>query len=232
MPSADHGCRKSSARVRPSASWAAALCLVALSGCKANHLSDGFLRRYATPDPVYTSFFQCHGFGCTFVAHIELTPDEWQSVRAVFVPPAGDARGERRQIATAIALLERLVGARTGTAAHQWTRHNGHIDGNPQLDPTQLDCIDEAVNTWTYLTMLARDGLLRNHRVEKLAYAGGLPDFNGAPRNAAVIREIASGTYLAIDPTLVDAGETPPILPLATWLGHWPPPLSAGDEAN
>lgn len=212
--------------------WAAA-CLCALAACQQpDHLSDDFLRLYATPDPSFSNFFECHGYGCVFVNRIALSTEEWQKVRAMFEPPAGDARGERRQIAAAVALLEHLVGVRTGTSAHQWTRSHYRINGNPHLDPTQLDCIDEAVNTWTYLTMVARDGLLRHHDVEKLAYAGGLPDFNFDLRNAAVIRATEGGEYFAIDPTLVDAGEKPPIFPLSVWLGPWPPPMPANDEGD
>jgi hypothetical protein len=210
-----------------------ALGFLVLSACGTpDHLSDNFLRLYATPNPVFSHFYECHGFGCAIVSHIELTGEEWQTVRAEFAPPAADARGERAQIATAVALVERLAGARSGTSAHQWTRHGGHIDGNPRLDPTQLDCIDESVNTWTYLTMMERDGLLRYHQVQKLAYAGGFPDFRAAPRNTAVIRVRDSGKYFAVDPTLVDAGETPPIFPLSVWLGRWPPRMPVKDDAD
>jgi hypothetical protein len=59
-------------------------------------------------------------------------------------------------------------------------------------DPTQLDCIDEAVNTWTYLTLMERSGLLHFHRVAKLPHAGSLID----PRNTAVLQEIG-GQYFA-----------------------------------
>jgi hypothetical protein len=158
-----------------------------------------------------------------------LSDAEWQEVRAIFAIAPANAAAERRRIAEALALLERQVGIRTGTSAHQWSRHNGHIDGNSRGDPTQLDCIDEAVNSWTYLTMLARDGLLRFHTVEKLAYSGGLPDFTFAPRNTAVIRATASGIDFAVDPTLVDAGERPPIIPLSIWAAAWPPPDKSGE---
>jgi hypothetical protein len=218
---------------RRALAWWWAFGLFVLSGCHASdHFSDNFLRLYAAPNPVFSHFYECHGFGCSIVSHIELTQEEWQMVRAEFTPPSADARGERRQIADAVALVERLVGARTGTSAHQWTRHNGHIAGNPRLDPTQLDCIDESVNTWTYLTLFARDGLLRQHQVTKLAYAGGLPDFAGAPRNTAVIWARDNGKYFAVDPTLVDAGEKPPIIPLSVWQGPWPPPLSAKTDSD
>ncbi len=207
--------------------------LAALAGLVAcqprDHLSDGFLRLYATKDPSISNFYECHGYGCVFTTRIALSEAEWRQVRVQFEPAAVDAREERRRLAAAVALMERLVGKRSGTSAHQWSRSHSRINGNPWLDPTQLDCIDEAVNTWTYLTLFARDGLLRYHKVMDLAYAGGLPDFNFDPRNAAVIQEVASGTAFAIDPTLVDAGEEPPILPLALWLGSWPPQIPAPD---
>lgn len=209
------------------------LSLSVLAGChQPDGLSDGFLVRYASKDPSYASFYECHGYACDVVSHVALTEEEWREVRRVFAPAAKDAREERRRIAEAIARLERLVGAHTGTSAHQWTRSPFHINGNSKSDPTQLDCIDEAVNNWTYLTMMSRDGLLRYHTVEKLAYAGGLPDFNFDLRNTAVIRATESGVYFAVDSTLVDAGQEPPIFPLAIWRGAWPPqiPPDTGDE--
>jgi hypothetical protein len=144
-------------------------------------------------------------------------------VEALFVPRAKDAQTERRQIAHAVALIQLLVGQQTGTAAHQWTHHDKEI--LPNLgDPSQLDCIDEAVNTWTYLTLMERDGLLHFHQVAKLSYAGSPID----PRNTAVLQEI-DGPYFAIDASLVDVGVPPPIIPLESWLAHWPPDLPASE---
>ncbi|HYL48378.1 MAG TPA: hypothetical protein VET84_03360 [Stellaceae bacterium] len=201
----------------------------ALAACDRNplHLSHTFLDTYAGPDPTPAGFHQCHGFGCAQSTPISLSAAEWQSVRAEFTPPAADPRTERRQITDAIALLERLVGARTGTIAHQWTRHDLLIWPNDG-DPTQLDCIDEAVNTWTYMTTMAHDGLLRFHDVAPLSYAGSMFDFH--MRNTAVLRERASGEYFAIDSSLVEAGERPLIMPLTVWLGDWPPAIADASD--
>lgn len=197
----------------------------ALAACERDplQLSRTFLDTYAGPDPTPAGFHQCHGFGCAQSTPIRLSPAEWQSVRREFTPPADDPRTERRQIADAVALLERLVGARTGTIAHQWTRHDLLIWPNDG-DPTQLDCVDEAVNTWTYLTMMARDDLLRFHDVAPLSYAGSMFDFH--MRNTAVLRERASGEFFAIDSSLVEAGERPLMMPLTVWLGDWPPAVA------
>ena len=116
-----------------------------------------------------------------------------------------------------------LVGSKTGTAVHQWTHKDSDILPN-MSDPTQLDCIDESVNTWTYMTMMERGGLFRFHQVAKLSNAGSLHN----PRNTAVLKE-RNGDHYAVDPSLVDAGVPPPVLPLASWMTEWPPDLSKSD---
>jgi hypothetical protein len=198
---------------------------LAVSACAQNpyHLNTSFLDLYAAPNPTPADFRECHGFGCAEISHAALSEAEWRRIAEVFSPPAADAQAERRQIARGVALIQRLVGAQTGTAAHQWTHKNMKILPNYLGDPTQLDCIDEAVNTWTYLTMMERGGLFRFHHVAQLSNGGDL-----VARNTAVLQEIGGG-YFAIDPSLVDVGVPPPIIPLATWLWHWPPDLSASD---
>jgi len=199
--------------------------LVALSACVGNpqQLSSHYLDRFAAPDPTPASFFECRGFGCAEKSHVALSRSEWQRVAAVFAPRPANAEAERQRIARAVALMQRLVGAKTGTAVHQWTHENMMI--RPNLgDTSQLDCIDEAVNTWTYLTMMQRAHLLHYHQVADLAFAGLPTDAN--PRNTAVLRD-HQGHYFAIDPSLVDSGVPPPVMPLSVWLGSWPPDLSA-----
>lgn len=204
--------------------------MAALAACAENrdHLSAHYLDQYAEPDPRPVQFRECHGFSCAFPSRVSLRPANWRRVHAEFTPPAKDAATERRRIAAAVALMQRLVGAQTGTSAHQWTHKDMMI--LPNLgDPTQLDCIDEAVNTWTYMTMMERDGLFRFHHVASLAFAGSPVDPN--PRNAAVLQE-RGGTYYVLDPSLVESGVAPPVLPLADWLESWPPDLARYDGAG
>jgi len=193
--------------------------LLALGGCAP--APNGYLANYADADPTPSGFRACHGYGCKFETPVSLSDAEWQRVRAAFEPAASSASSERRQIAAAIAILEAEVGERTGTSAHQRREVNTG-------DSTQLDCIDESVNTWTYLSMLERDGLIRLHRVASIAHGGSV--FELDMRNTAVIERTTTGTAYAVDPWLVDAGEPPPIFPLDIWLASWPPqiPRSAG----
>ena len=205
-------------------------CLVAalaLSACAENphHLNTVYLDRFATPEPTLAEFTVCHGFDCRERSHASLTVKQWRQVTAVFRPRAKNAQAERQQIARAVALIERLVGPQTGTDAPQWTHKDLLIYPN-MGDTTQLDCVDESVNTWTYMTLMERGRLLHFHRVAKLANAGGVTD--PFMRNTAVLQEI-KGDYYAVDASLVGGGQPPIVMPLATWMGKWPPDVSVAE---
>ena len=166
-----------------------------------------------SPSPTPDNFYQCHGFHCARQDHIELAAAEWQSVRAVSAACrrcAGRAPATRARRSPAAA----PGGTAHRHAAHQWTRHGGLIDGNPAGDLTQLDCIDESVNSWTYLTIMARAGFLKFHRVGPLSAANSLLVFHF--RNTAVLVANADGALFAVDATLVDETEPPPIFPLTS----------------
>jgi hypothetical protein len=193
----------------------------AVSACaENNHLNTLYLDGFAASDPAPAQFTVCHGFGCSERTHAGLGQNEWRRVAAVFSPRAKTAQAERQQIARAVALVERMVGPQTGTDVPQWT-HKQMLFLPNFGDKSQLDCVDEAVNTWTYTTMMERGGLLHFHRVAQLGAAGSFADL----RNTAVVQEVGGG-YYAIDASLVGGGEPPPIMPLAAWAGSWPPDLA------
>jgi hypothetical protein len=198
---------------------------LALSGCvhganNPNALNTMYLDRYAGPNPTPGHFTVCHGFSCTEKKQVALSSEQWKRVAATFAPRATTARQERAQIARAVALVQTFVGPQTGTNVRQWTHRNLYV--LPNLgDLSQLDCIDTAVNTWTYMTMMERGGLLRFHKVVQLSAAGSVTDPN--VRNTAVLQQIEGSDYFAIDASLVDHNEPPLVMPLSAWLGQWPP---------
>ena len=223
-----------------------AACVLVLPACESESGSNEYLRRFAHADATPASFSVCYGYGCKYSSRVSLRPEEWQSVRALAQEPSIDASAERRQIRReewqsvhglldppsdesaerhriqlALALLDELVGARIGTLVHQRREHN-------LGDPSQYDCIDESINTWTYLTILDREGLLRYHRVGDLAHAGGLLELS--VRNTATLVSKADGARYAIDPTLVDVGQPPPIVPLQRWVASYPPQVSKSEQ--
>lgn len=187
-------------------------------GACASH-ADKFFPSYGQAGPAPGDFTVCHGYGCATHSEIHLTDQEWAEVESVFSPPATSAAEERRTIARAVALLQHTVGLRTGTSAHQ---RRALVNAG---DATQLDCIDETVNTETYLTMIERDHLLNYHRVEPPAHAGSLLTFD--LRNTAALVETATGAVYAVDPTLVDATVPTPIVPMSLWRASSPPVIPA-----
>ncbi len=220
------------------------LACLALAACESG--DNEYLRQYAHAGATPASFYVCYGYSCKYLAHVALRQEEWQSVRALLDPPprqasaraalrqeewlsvrgaldspASDENAERRRIPLVLARLDRLVGARIGTLVHQRREYNAG-------DPSQYDCIDESINTWTYLTILDHEGLLRDHQVGGLAHAGTVLDFD--VRNTATLVAKSTGMRYAIDPTLVDVGEAPPIVPLQSWLASYPPEISKSDQ--
>jgi hypothetical protein len=198
--------------------------MLAVSACaeNANHLQNFYIDRFATPNPTLSGFTVCHGFYCAERSPATISEHQWRRVTAIFKPRAKNAQLERQQIVRAVALIETIVGPQTGTDAHQWTHKNMFVIPNGG-DLTQLDCIDTSVNTWTYMTLMERSGLFTFNRVAPLSY--------GPVRNTAVLQEI-NGGYFAIDASLVDVGVPPPIMPLAVWLGSWPPDPAAIERAD
>lgn len=187
-----------------------------------NHLQTYYIDQFATPNPTLSGFTVCRGFYCAERSHATMDAAQWRRVTALFTPRAKTARLERQQIARGVALIGSIVGPQTGTDSHQWTHRNMYVLPNGG-DLTQLDCIDTSVNTWTYMTLMERNGLFAFHRVAPLSY--------GPLRNTAVLQEI-NGGYFAIDASLVDVGQPPPIMPLAIWLDSWPPDPAAIEHAD
>jgi len=180
-------------------------------GCQA----DVFVREDIIVDPDPAQFNICYGHGCTSLAWVKLGNEQWQRVRGVFAASADTPEGEREQIRTAIALMETMVGAMTGTAGDR----GGNLAGFGS--PGQMDCIDESTNTTIYLRMLQKYGLLRWHRVADRATRWSLFTW---PHTTAVIEERANLEQWAVDSWFLDNGEPPFVLPLQAWRNGWRPP--------
>ena len=178
------------------------------------------------PDPVVSDFVVCHGSNCHVRTETGLTDEEWSKVAAIFDPPAETAEDERERIARAIGLIERYVGPKTNTQSD--VGRNRPVSDQS----TQLDCIDESVNTTTYLRMIDADGLLHWHSV-------GLPAHREAEfldlHNTAVIVVREDGEAWAVDSWFGPNGVPADVVPLEIWRAGWQPgrPIPrAGDSAS
>lgn len=164
------------------------------------------------------AFSVCHDLTCHSVSDVSLTASEWQQVRQVFESRPADAETERQQLGQAVALLERLVGTKTGTSRDlAENRLRSSRRG-------QLDCIDEATNTTVYLRMLESDGLLSWHQTAPRTSRGLL--IGRAPHNTATIIDKQTRIRYAVDAWFFANGEPPAIVLLDSWKQGWRPEFS------
>lgn len=168
--------------------------------------------------PSIDTFDICTGGGCAEVKHIALSADEWEQVVDVFAVEDDaemDAKQERQLIAAAIGELEKIVGAKTGTASDRaGTFDNSHYPG-------QLDCNDEAINSTTYMRLMRDNGLIQLHEIEDMRTRSFF--FNGWPHSTAVIREVATGDRFAVDSWFYDNGFPATVIPFAIWKSGYTP---------
>jgi hypothetical protein len=169
--------------------------------------------------PVSLARFEvCFGGGCADSKVVGLSANEWQQVEKFFKPQAPSSLSpetERKNIAQAIGLLERLVGEKTGTAKDRaGTFDNGDIPG-------QMDCNDEAINTTTYIRLMQQQGLIKLHASEDLRTRNFF--FTGWPHTTAVIHEVATGKRFAVDSWFYDNGAPATIVPFEDWKANYVP---------
>lgn len=186
-------------------------------------LSD--MSRIFRQTPSLNNFEVCYAGGCAEVKPVALTSEEWQKVAAIFSHldnSAVSAEQERKQIATGIALLETIVGAKIGTSNDlAGTFFEGHLSG-------QQDCNDEAINTTTYMRLMRQNGLVRQHEIEDTRTRNFF--FTGWPHSTAVIRESKTSERFAVDSWFYDNGEPPVIVPFKQWKSGYRPADSPVDN--
>lgn len=168
--------------------------------------------------PNLGAFEVCSGGGCAEIQRVALTLEEWQKVVAVFATTKDvtiNAVQERKQIADAIGLLEKIVGIKTNTA----TDRAGTFDNSDYAG--QLDCNDEAINTTTYMRLMRQQGLIKFHEIEDMRTRNFF--FTGWPHSTAVMHEIASGQRYAVDSWFYDNAMPATIVPFELWKSGYIP---------
>ncbi len=191
---------------------------VLLSGC-AEGLRSGPELIKALPDnhKYYRGDFRlCHGYGCRIKTRTYISSDEWKTVQVLF-QKIETASQERTAIANALGKIEYIVGERTGTSQD---RAKAPIILS---DNTQLDCVDESINTTNYIQFLIHDDLLKFHTLhERPAHRGTFVD-GLWPHNAAVINDVTTGQDYVMDSWFRDNGKPAYIVPLQEWVDGWQP---------
>ena len=117
----------------------------------------------------------------------------------------------------AIAEMEKIVGTITQT--------ENDLPGTfaalfKKLDD-QMDCVDEATNTTSYIKLFRERGLIHFHQEEPRINRGFF--FNGWPHTSAVIEEINTKKRFAVDSWFHKNGVRPEIIPVQLWYSGWHP---------
>jgi hypothetical protein len=164
------------------------------------------------PQPSHFSI--CHGNTCAEVDTLSLDNSQWALIRSLF-SALESAEQERQAIRHAVAQLEKLSGAMTGTDRDRGRNMSGWgLRG-------QMDCVDESTNTTVYLTMIQNEGLLRWHTLQPRVSRGIAHLL--APHFSAVIRQNETEQFYAVDSWFLDNGELPFVVPLTEWENGWEP---------
>lgn len=188
-----------------------------LAGCQGLHRGDPlqwYVSQNGIPPRDGNRVSVCHSFGCQLKTTV--TFDERDIGRMRRLIGNGGPREEREGIRRMIAWAETRVAPAAGSA-----------DDFPGLDlgnagvPGQMDCIDEASNTTSYLLVAERNGLLRHHRVGKPVARGFFLD-GRYPHATAVIIEKTDGTPWAVDSWPHRNGEKPDMMTLQAWFAASP----------
>ncbi len=158
----------------------------------------------------------CHGYGCRKISNVPFTKADMTPVKALFRPTSKTPEQERRRIAKAIALFEKKIGPRAGTA--------NDVRGTfRKTGDHQLDCVDESTNTTTYLSLLENAGLLKFHTLKGPTMRVPIIHAGRWPHQTAVIEETGTKTLYAVDSWFRDNGAPADIIGLKEWKQGWKP---------
>lgn len=174
-----------------------------------------------SPDNISLSAIPvCYDFGCKTRTTVSLSTSEWTTVADWFVPIAASPAAERAQIKNAIGWMEVVIGRHT--PIHKDLAFDLPVNAKmADIFPGQLDCIDEAVNTTSFLKLFQMHGLLKHHVVLEAAYRRSLFDQHWAGQ----VRDKQTGKNFVIDSWFQPNG----YLPVVQSGAHWQniTPLSA-----
>ena len=151
----------------------------------------------------------CMNFSCRRKDVVSLSEEDWDSVANWLLQPVEDAAAERENIKRAIGWMEVVVGRYTPTNLDV----GGDLQNGRVSFPGQLDCIDESLNTTTYMKLFERNGLLKYHTVVERAYRRSIFDQHWAGQ----IETLDGGERWVVDSWFQDNGYLPYLQETSAW---------------
>ena len=210
MRSEERGTRVRGAAAIIAVAWTLTACSHAPSLTTGDHY-----QLFKVNAPKASTVHVCHAYGCRKQTRIKFGPGEIDQIKTLMkkTKKADTPAEERRAVAYAIGWMERYVGKIPGTSADR-----AGMDFVASGDPTQQDCVDEATNTTSYLTVLQNNGLLKHHTVSvPFAKENYLRGVAGWTHWTAVLKDTASGKKWAVDSWIYKNGENPAVVETDKW---------------
>ena len=189
-----------------------------LAGCTYPSLStiEAHFMGWQVPPPRGLTVHVCHAYGCQMKTKFRFNGDDVKQLAAILAKwrtNAATAEEERRGVAYSIGWMKERVGKVIGTVTD---RAGDDFEGNG--DPTQMDCVDESINTTSFLAVLSSSGLLMHHTVgvpfAKEDYRRGVA---GWTHWTAVLIERPSGQRWAVDSWIFACCENPAVVKAEDW---------------
>jgi len=171
------------------------------SNLKIKEVYDQYEGKY----PSFPNLYICSGHGCKFIDKVTINKEVIDSL-TVFFKDVKTAEDERTAIAGAIAHLETIIGkvTKTNEDKKSFGMFTAGLYG-------QLDCVDEALNSTTYLLLLESLNLLKYHIVSHPDWKVGFFRWN---HYAATFIEKETKVRWALDSGVENNGGKPLIV---TW---------------
>jgi hypothetical protein len=192
--------------------------VVLLAGCAGQHVGQplAWYGAHGGTPPSGDRIFVCHAFGCAIRTPVTVGAADRAAVARIMRTGAGSAAAERKAIAEAISWFERRVAKTVGSAGDV-----GGLDLANAGVPGQMDCIDEATNTTSYLLLLQGWGQLRHHHVASPVARGFFLD-GRYPHATAVVVDEATRKPWAVDSWPNANGVKPDVMTLQRWFASYP----------
>ena len=155
------------------------------------------------------TFNVCHGYDCTYRTKVTLSSKEENRIRNLLQKAGRSANDERKALQTAVAIFEERSTATIGV------RDKPKMQFGKARIKGQMDCVDESINTDSFLRYLQSRGWLKHHTVVRRTTRGSFID-GRYPHWTAVIKD-TSGQNWAVDSWYEAGGGLPDIMPLQEW---------------
>lgn len=189
-----------------------------LGGCAGQYVGRpiAWYGAHGGTPPSGDRLFVCHAFGCAIRTPVTVGPADRSAVARIMRAGAGSPAAEREAIARAISWFEKRVAKPAGSSGDV-----GGLDLRNAGVPGQMDCIDEATNTTSYLLMMQGWGLLRHHQVASPVARGFFLD-GRYPHATAVVVDETTGKPWAVDSWPNANGVKPDVMTLQRWFASYP----------